>query len=129
MKFWSHGRLCQSTKSSVLTTVIDAVDSTNNYSVCYFLSSDKDLYCQLLPWIHYIQCCSRSHGLQSNKLLRQCHQLLSGLLANGHLPRVLRLSTNDKDDNEMIQQLIKAYTVNYCCEHATFNQVKTYTVN
>ena len=36
--------------------------------------------------------------------LCQCHQLLSGLLANGPLlrvPRQSRLSANDNDDNEV----------------------------
>ena len=30
----------------------------------------------------------------------RCHQLMSGFLANGHLPRQLRLSDSDKADNE-----------------------------
>ena len=53
-------------------------------------------------------CCPRSHGLwakKSFKLMWRCHQLLSGFLANGHLPRVSRQScllTNDKSENEMI---------------------------
>ena len=37
--------------------------------------------------------------------MNHCHQLLSGFLANGHLPRVSRqthLSAKDKGDNEMI---------------------------
>ena len=37
-----------------------------------------------------------------NKLVWRCHQLLSRLLVNGHLPRVSRQSANDKDDNEML---------------------------
>ena len=39
----------------------------------------------------------------------RCHQLLSGFLAKGHLPRVSRqsrLSVNDKCDNEMIQEAV-----------------------
>ena len=42
---------------------------------------------------------------ESYKLVWQCHQLLSGFLVNGHLPRVSCqscLSANDKGDNEMI---------------------------
>ena len=42
---------------------------------------------------------------KSLMLVWWCHQLLSGCLANGYLPRVsrhLRLSANDTDDNEMI---------------------------
>ena len=35
------------------------------------------------------------------KLVRRCHQLLSGFVRKGHLPRVSRQSANDKDDNEM----------------------------
>ena len=36
------------------------------------------------------------------KLVWQCHQLLVRFLAKGHLPRVFRLSANDKGDIEMI---------------------------
>ena len=39
---------------------------------------------------------------KSFKLVWRCHQLLTGSLANGHLPRVSRLSANVKDDNEVI---------------------------
>ena len=39
-------------------------------------------------------------------LLWLCHQLLSGFLANGHLPRVARLSTNDTCDNDMITEAV-----------------------
>ena len=41
----------------------------------------------------------------ASKLGWRCHQILSGFLANGHLPRVSRqsrLSANDKGDNEII---------------------------
>ena len=44
-------------------------------------------------------------GLKSFKLVWRCHQLLSGFVTKGHLPRVSgqsRLSANDKGDNEMI---------------------------
>ena len=48
-----------------------------------------------------------SHGQQPEKksimLVCRCHQLLSGLLANGHLLQVSRqslLSANDKSDNK-----------------------------
>ena len=48
---------------------------------------------------------SRATAKKSVKLVWQCHQLLSGFLAKGLLPRISRqsrLSTNDKSDNEMI---------------------------
>ena len=52
-------------------------------------------------------CCHGAMGCDQNgfKLLWQCHPLLSGFLANRHLPRVSRqthLTANDKGDNEMI---------------------------
>ena len=36
------------------------------------------------------------------KLVWRCHQLLSGFLIKGHLPRASLQSNNDKGDNEMI---------------------------
>ena len=44
------------------------------------------------------------HGLRPKdfKLVWRYYQLLSGFLANDHLPRVPRLSANDKGDNDMI---------------------------
>ena len=42
----------------------------------------------------------------------RCHQLLSGFLANGHLPRVSpqsRLSASDKGDNEIIPGAVHIY--------------------
>ena len=36
------------------------------------------------------------------QLMWRCHQLLSGFLAKGHLPRVSRQVSNDKGNNEMI---------------------------
>ena len=50
------------------------------------------------PWSHG-RC-----GQKSFKLVWRCHQLLSGFLAKGHLPRVASVTSvaNYKDDNEMI---------------------------
>jgi hypothetical protein len=49
-------------------------------------------------------------GQKSFKLVWWCHQLLSGFLANDHLPQVSRLSANDKDDNDVIlPHLLKAF--------------------
>jgi len=48
-------------------------------------------------------CCSRSNRLPP-MLMLQCHQLLSRLLAKGHLPQISRLSINDEGDNEMIRR-------------------------
>ena len=48
-------------------------------------------------------------GQKSFMLVRRIHQLLPGFLAKGHLPRVsyqLRLSTNDKGDNEIIPRAV-----------------------
>ena len=44
-------------------------------------------------------------GQKSFRLVWRCHQLLSGFLANGHLPRMSCLSANDKEDNEVKQEL------------------------
>ena len=43
-------------------------------------------------------------GLKSFMLIRRCHQLRSGFLANGHLPREIcqsRVLANGKDKNEV----------------------------
>ena len=40
------------------------------------------------------------------KLVWQCHELLSGFLANGPVPRVSRMSANDKGDNDMIPRTV-----------------------
>ena len=45
-------------------------------------------------------------GQKSFKLVWRCHQLLSGILANDHMLRVSRQSTNDKSDNEMIPGVV-----------------------
>ena len=47
-------------------------------------------------------CCPWSHGLQQKNLMLvwQCHQLLSGFLANDHSHQSL-LSANNKGDNEV----------------------------
>ena len=47
------------------------------------------------------------HGTMGcgQKSFQQCHQILSGVVANGHLPRVSRQSlpsANDWGDNEMV---------------------------
>ena len=55
---------------------------------------NKDLL-SMEPWLHP----------KSFKLVWRCHQFLSEFLANGHLPRVLRQSTNDKSD-EMILEAV-----------------------
>ena len=44
------------------------------------------------------------------KLVWWCHQILSGFLAKGHLPRVsfpLCLSANYRDDNDMIPGAVR----------------------
>jgi hypothetical protein len=49
-------------------------------------------------------CCPWNHGLwpkKTFKLAWRCQQPLSGFLANDHLPRMSRMSANDKGDNEM----------------------------
>jgi hypothetical protein len=56
---------------------------------------------------HYLTCCPWSHGygIKSFKLVWQCHQLLAGFLAKGHLSAVSRQSCssdNEKGDNYMI---------------------------
>ena len=46
----------------------------------------------------------------------QCHQLLSGFIANGHLPRVSwqsRLSANDMGDNEVKPGAVLRFPVMY----------------
>ena len=51
------------------------------------------LYVQLVPLVVH----GTMHwGKKSCILVWRCHQLLPGFLANGHLPRVSRLSANDK---------------------------------
>ena len=55
----------------------------------------------ILPVVHRVM----DRGQKSFKLMWRCHQLLSGFLVTGHLPRVSRKSrssANDKSDNEMI---------------------------
>ena len=50
---------------------------------------------------------------KSFKLEYRCHQLLSGFLAKGHLPRVSRqlpLSANDKGDNKIISGAVHRST-------------------
>ena len=45
------------------------------------------------------------HGAAAKKRIKlvwQSHQLLSGFLTIGHLPRLSRQSANDNSDNEMI---------------------------
>ena len=52
----------------------------------------------------------RQKKIRQIKLVWWFHQLLSGFLANGHLPRVSRqsrLSANDKDNNEMIPEAVQ----------------------
>ena len=51
-------------------------------------------------------CVHRAMGLRpkSSIFVRRCHQLLSGIIANDHLPQVSRRSrssANDKGDNEV----------------------------
>ena len=43
---------------------------------------------------------------KSFKVVWRSHQLLSGILANGHLLRMLCLSANDKGDNKMISEAV-----------------------
>ena len=54
---------------------------------------------ETLPAVHGAMGCGQRKRL---KLVWRCQQLLSRLLAKGQLPRVSRLSDNDKDDNKMI---------------------------
>ena len=54
--------------------------------------------CNSLPAVHGAMGC----GQKCFRLVWRCHQLLSGFLARGHLPRMSLKSTNDKGDNEMI---------------------------
>ena len=50
---------------------------------------------------------------KSFKLVWRCHQLLFGFLDRGHLPRVSRLTVNDKRDNNMIPEAAHRYPGNY----------------
>ena len=48
-------------------------------------------------------------GEKRFKLMWRCHKFLSGFLAKDHLPRVSRqsrFSSNDKDDNDLIQRTV-----------------------
>ena len=50
----------------------------------------------------WVESLAKERKKKSFKLVWWCHQLLSGFLANGHLPRVSLqscLSANDKSDN------------------------------
>ena len=55
----------------------------------------------------------KSCSQKSFTLVSRCHQLLSGILAEGHLPRVSRQSANDKDDNEMITGSVISWHLPY----------------
>ena len=55
----------------------------------------------ILPDVYGIMAC----GQKSFKLVWRCHQLLFGFLANDHLSRVSRLSTNDINDETKPQVL------------------------
>ena len=57
------------------------------------------------------------------KVMLRCHQLLSGILAKGHLPRVLcqsRLSANDKGDNEITPGAVQRSGVYFTAEENLF---------
>ena len=74
-------------------------------SIFFKLNSIVKLVDCRFPW---------SHGQQSKQLYASmaCHQLLSGFLANGHLPRVSRqscLPANDKSNNEVKPGAVHKY--------------------
>ena len=73
--------------------------------ITVFLDSIQDI-----PYISTIVHGDMGCGKNSFKLVCRCHQLLSGILANGHLPRVARqssLSANDKGDNAILMGAAK----------------------
>ena len=73
---------------------------------CNLIQLEKEI---LINWVtktvvvHGAMGCAQ----KSFKPMWRCHQLVSGFLANGHLPRVLcqSLSANNRGNNEMISGL------------------------
>ena len=62
-------------------------------------------------------CCGQKK--KSFQLVWRCHQLLSGYLTKGPLPRFTHLSANDKGDNEVIQGSLRRSHGIYFTAHET----------
>ena len=53
---------------------------------------------------------------KKNKLMWLCHQLLSGFLSNGHLPRVSYQSANDNGDNKVKTKAVHRSVIYFSAE-------------